>query len=207
MAFSLDALSSSAQKAWRLKTNGQWQPCAFAQDICIDDHLVCQKSELQQWQGKRLKHKNNRMIVSQKSGFFDFLMRGVFIYPVLHRFSAPTLPSKEDLTACIHAAIAGKSQLLYLNIAGQFRVFEIYNNPIIGNPDIAVRGEIVSSSDYLGSAVSSENIESLYLQFISAWLEHLQCKRLGIFVPELRKTKSEQEMITDILNWQPQPNL
>jgi len=204
IAFSLDALSSSAQKAWRLNDKDQWTACDFSQDIRTHDKLVHDPKALQQWQNKRLKKTNKGMVVSQKAGFFDFLMQGIFIYPVLHRFSEPTLPNKDDLANCIYTATAGKSQLLFLNLAGQFQRFYTENNPIIGNPNIAVRADIISSPQYLGENVSHAHIDTLYLQFISAWLEHLQCKRLGIFIPELRKTKPEAEIIDEITHWQPQ---
>jgi len=205
MAFSLDALSSSAQKAWRLKQDQQWLPCTFAQDVEANDLLITQKNAVKPWQGKRLKQSKQGMVISEKAGFFDFLMRGIFIHPTLHRFSPAPLPSKENIIHCIHTATANKAQLLHLNLAGQFQLLDIAKHNIIANLDIAVRGDIASSSEYLGATVKLESLDTLYLQFLSGWLEHLQKKRLGIFIPELRKTQPEDELMHDILNWQAQP--
>ncbi|MDQ6962883.1 MAG: hypothetical protein Q9M28_10240 [Mariprofundaceae bacterium] len=204
LAFSLDAMSSSAQKSWRLGVDEQWHVCQFSQDVGAEDYLIDDPDELKKWQGKRLKKTNTGMVVSDKAGLFDFLMRGNFVYPVLQRFSAPTLPSKENLEQCIRHGRAGKAQLLYLNLAGQFSLLDTTNNPIIGNLNIAVRGEIASSSLYVGADVSQIFLDIWYVQFLHAWLEHLKCKRLGIFIPEPHKTKSEDEITADILNWQPQ---
>jgi hypothetical protein len=94
--------------------------------------------------------------------------------------------------------------LLYIDIAGSFRMLHSEETPIIGNPDIAVRGEIASSEGFIGKAAAenTEKMDELYLQFIAGWLTHLKTRRLSVFIPETKDIDSLEDYIEKIQAWQ-----
>jgi len=205
--FSIDALSPAADKAWRLQSNDIWRSCTYAEALQENDARITSKSAAEAWAGRRMqKDKEQGLIAKGKAGMFDFLMRGTFSHAVLHRLSGAPMPDKEQMIQTTASLEPGTAWLIYLNTAGQFKAIDANNSKIIGNLDIAVRGEIASSGDYIGeqASLNEELMGNTYLQFLGGWLEHLKTSNMGIFIPDVEKLKEKSEYQHDIQNWQPE---
>lgn len=208
ITFSIDALSPAADKAWRLQNDNTWRTCTYAEALRENDARLTNKITAEDWAGRRMqKDKELGLIAKEKAGMFDFLMRGTFAHAVLHRLSAAPIPDKAQMIQTTALLEPGTAWLIYLNIAGQFKASDANNSKIIGNLDIAVRGEIASSSNYIGkqASLNEELMHNTYLQFLGGWLEHLNTSNMGIFIPDVEKLKEESEYNSDIQNWQPEP--
>ncbi|MDX8396411.1 MAG: hypothetical protein R8K22_08365, partial [Mariprofundaceae bacterium] len=195
--FTIDALSAAGNKAWRLQEDREtWRECTYAEPITAKDASVSDQVEAEKLTGLRLKkHKDLGLIVKGKPGTFDFLMRGIFSHAVLHRLSAAPIPDKIQMIEKMKSLKPGSPWLLYLNPAGQFQGLDTSNGRIIGNLDIAVRGEIASSPDYIGEkpAADEKIMDTLYRQFLGGWFEHLQTRNMAIFIPDADKMKEEEQ--------------
>lgn len=204
--FTIDALSARGDKAWRLQSDMEtWRTSTYAEAVQEGDAEVTQREKADHWTGRRLiKDKELGLIAKEKAGKFDFLMRGIFAHAVLHRLSAAPLPTKEQMLAEMNSLKPGTAWLLYLNVAGQFVSLDSNNSKIIGNLDIAVRGEIASSEDYIGpkAAENESMMTTLYHQFLAGWDEHLQTSQMSVFVPNAEKLKEESFYVDRIRNWQ-----
>lgn len=204
VCFSIDALSSAGDKAWRLLENGHWRPCVYAEALKPNDASIASKDEAEYWVGRRLKKdKQNGLAAQEKAGRFDFLMRGIFAHAILHRFSPAPIPDKQQMLVCIAAHEPGTPWLVYLNVSGHFEALDTGNTSIISNLDIAVRGEIASSPDYIGPRAASDEkmMAELYHQFLAGWLHHLKSSGMNVFVPDAEKLKPEEKLIADIGEW------
>jgi hypothetical protein len=207
LCFSIDALSAAADQAWRLQDDGSWRECTYAEPLQPGDACVENKATAEDWAGRRLKRdKAQGLIAKGKAGMFDFLMRGIFAHVVLHRLSAAPVPDRAQMCDTLASLTPGNSWLLYLDVAGHFRALDTRKQRIIGNSDIAVRGEIASSEDYVGpKAIEDESLmDEMYRQFLGGWLEHLTTSNLGIFVPDAEKLKPEEHYLEQIHAWQPE---
>lgn len=205
LCFSIDALSPSGAKAWRLLENDSWRECIYAETLKDGDARITDKKSAETWSGLRLRKDKELVLVPQKkAGTFDFLMRGIFAHTVLHRSSAAPLPTKEQMISCIHDHPAGTPWLVYLNVAGQFKAIDTSSTSILNNLEIAVRGEIASSEDYIGpKATETEKMmDTLFRQFLAGWLDHLKSSNMNIFVPDPEKMNEEEKYIEEIQNWQ-----
>ncbi len=203
--FSIDALSPSGANAWRLLENGSWRECIYAEALKDGDARIADKKSAEDWSGRRLKKDKELVLVAQqKAGTFDFLMRGVFAHAVLHRSSSAPVPAKDQMLACIGALEPGTPWLVYLNVSGHFVVLDTSKVSIISNLDIAVRGEIASSEDYIGpiAAAKEKMMNDLYRQFLAGWLDHLKSSNMNVFIPDLEKLKEDSVYIEEIQNWQ-----
>ncbi len=205
--FTIDALSARGDKAWRLQHDlKSWRPCTYAEPLQDSDARISDRSMADDWIGRRLiSDKTLGLVAKKKAGRFDFLMRGIFAHAVLHRLSAAPVPGKEQMISEIASLEPGTPWLLYLNVAGQFVSLDANNTKIIGNLDIAVRGEIASSENYIGpkAAENEMMMNSLYHQFIAGWDEHLQTSQMSVFIPDADKLKKEAFYIERIRNWKP----
>jgi hypothetical protein len=202
---SMDALSAAGDEAWRLQADHEhWRPCSFAADLRAGDAMIESPDEAVRLAGLRLK-KDRALGLKPvgRPGLFDFLMRGIFAHPVVHRFSPAPIPDKPQMTATLTGLKPGTAWLLYLDLGGNFRALDSATTHIIGNLDIAVRGEIASSPGYVGTeAVADARLmDEIYRQFLAGWLEHLKSRRLGVFVPDVEKLKDEPALIRDIESW------
>lgn len=208
LCFTIDALSAAGDDAWRLLADGKnWRACVFAEDAREGDALLEDMAQIQTWTGQRLKKDKELLLVRQgKPGIFDFLMRGIFSHAIPHRMSPAPIPDKTQMIQTIREAVPGTPWLPYLDLAGHFRMLDSGLEAIIGNLSIAVRGEIASASGYTGPAAAENNaaMDTLYLQFLAGWLEHLNTRRLAIFIPDAEKLASEDEMKRKIGEWQPE---
>lgn len=207
LTFSIDALSPAADKAWRLQSDNTWRACIYAEPLQKNDARISSKSTAEDWSGRRMqKDKEQGLVAKDKAGMFDFLMRGTFAHAVLHRLSAAPIPDKAQMIQTTASLEPGTAWLIYLNTAGQFKAIDANNSKIIGNLDIAVRGEIASSADYIGdkAALKEELMHNTYLQFLGGWLEHLNTSNMGIFIPDVEKLKEASEYASDIQHWQPE---
>jgi len=205
LTFSIDALSPAADKAWRLQSDDTWRVCTYAEPLQEGDAHISNKITAEAWAGRRMqKDKELGLIAKDKAGMFDFLMRGTFAHAVLHRLSTAPIPDKAQMIQTTATLEPGTAWLIYLNTAGQFKAIDANNSKIIGNLDIAVRGEIASSADYIGEQASlkEELMQNTYLQFLGGWLEHLKTSNMGIFIPDVEKLKDESEYKDNIQNWQ-----
>lgn len=204
--FTIDALSARGDKAWRLQNDLEsWRESTYAEPIQESDAQISERSSADEWVGRRLvKDKESGLIAKEKAGKFDFLMRGIFAHAVLHRLSASPLPAKEQMLQTIASLKPGTPWLLYLNVAGQFVSLDSNNAKIIGNLDIAVRGEIASSEEYIGpkAAENEHMMDELYHQFIAGWDEHLQTSQMAVFIPDADKLKEESFYADRIRSWQ-----
>lgn len=203
--FSIDALSAAADKAWRLLNNGHWRPCSYAGPLQDQDARILDKSEAQYWIGRRMK-KDEQTVLSprHKAGRFDFLMRGIFTHVLLHRFTPAPLPDRQQMQACIAGLEPGTPWLLFLDVSGHFRALDTGKKTIIDNLDIAVRGEIASSPNYVGPRASSNGsmMDELYHRFLGGWLQHLNSSGMNVFIPDANRLEAEEKQIQAIRNWQ-----
>jgi len=208
LCFSIDALSAAGDKAWRLLDDGQrWRACRFAEALQEHDARLTDRGEAEDWVGRRLaKDKANVLKAKGKAGTFDFLMRGIFAHAVLHRLSPAPVPDKQQMVSVIRETPPGTPWLLYLNVAGHFCMLDTTSSKIIGNLDIAVRGEIASSEAFIGPQAAEKDIlmDELWLQFLAGWDEHLQTSKMSAFVPDTEKLKEESFYLDRIRNWQPE---
>ena len=208
LTFTIDALSARGDKAWRLQSDLEsWRESVYAETLQENDAQISDRSAADPWVGRRLvKDKESGLIAKEKAGKFDFLMRGIFAHAVLHRQSAAPLPAKEQMLTEMTSLKPGTPWLLYLNVAGQFVSLDSNNDKIIGNLDIAVRGEIASSEEYIGpkAAENEHMMDELYHQFLAGWDEHLQTSQMAVFIPDADKLKEESFYADRIQNWQPE---
>jgi len=207
--FTVDALSARGDKAWRLQEDMQsWRPITYAEAAQNGDARITERGSVDPWVGRRLvADKQLGLLPKARAGKFDFLMRGIFAHAVLHRLSTAPLPDRGQMLDVMKRLTPGTPWLLYLNVAGQFAALDSSRAKIIGNLDIAVRGEIASSEDYIGPKAAENNamMESLYQQFIAGWWEHLSTAQMAVFVPDAEKLKEESFYIEKVQAWQPEP--
>ncbi|MDQ7004922.1 MAG: hypothetical protein Q9N67_08400 [Ghiorsea sp.] len=202
--FSVDALSLLGNKAWRLQDNKTWRDCTFGEDLQGGDAKLTDKQDVRGWVNMRLqKDKDLGLKPKGKAGMFDFMMRGIFSHVIVHRLSPAPVPSKDIMVQTIAQAVVGTPWLLYLDLAGNFRMLHSEQTPIIANPDIAVRGEIASSAGFIGeqAAQNKEMMDTLYHQFVAGWLMHLETRRLSVFVPDTEDIRPLDECIEKIQAW------
>ena len=208
LCFSVDALSSAGDQAWRLLEDGQhWRACSFTETLQPGDARLTDREALQSWTGQRLKtDKELTLTTKGKPGMLDFFMRGIFAHAIIHRLSAAPLPDKEDLRQCIEASAPGTPWLIYIDLAGHFKALDTASTRIIGNLDIAVRGEIASAEEYTGPKAAGKEayIDGLYHQFLAGWWEHLNSYRLAVFVPDNEKLEELEKIRQRIVEWQPE---
>ncbi len=207
LCFSIDALSPSGAKAWRLLEDNSWRECIYAEPLQHGDARITDKFNAEEWLNRRLKKDPDSVLTPQKkAGKFDFLMRGIFSHAVLHRTSGAPIPDKKQLLAALAQLQPGTPWLLYLDVAGHFRALDTDKRSIMSNLDIAVRGEIASSEDYIGSkaAANESMMDNLYRQFLAGWLDHLTSSNMNVFVPDIEKLKAESDYIDAISNWHPE---
>ena len=205
VCFSIDALSPSGAKAWRLLANQQWRPSVYAEALQAGDARITDKERAESWINIKLKKdKEHQLSPQKKAGRFDFLMRGIYAHAVLHRLSAAALPDKDQMLNCYEQLEPGTAWLVFLNIAGQFRALNTNDVSIMNNLDIAVRGEIASSEDYIGPKASANKqmMDENYRQFMAGWLDHLRSSNMNVFIPDLEKLKAHDETVDAIRNWQ-----
>ncbi|GAV20271.1 hypothetical protein MMIC_P1235 [Mariprofundus micogutta] len=205
VSFSIDALSPSGAKAWRLLENDGWRECIYAETLKDGDARITDKKSAEDWAGRRMKKdKQHGLIPQQKAGTFDFLMRGIFAHAVLHRESSAPVPAKEQMIQCFAAHKSGTPWLIYLNVAGHFAALDTSKVSIITNLDIAVRAEITSGDEYIGpkAAAKETMMNEIYKQFLAGWLDHLNSSNMNVFVPDPEKLKDESVYIELIRDWQ-----
>lgn len=205
MYFSIDALALLGDKAWRLQADKQtWRPCHLGEPLQADDAKLTDADEVSSWVNVRLQKDNTFGLKAKgKAGMFDFLMRGIFAHVILHRLSAAPVPSKDLMVQTIGNAEIGTPWLMYLDLGGNFRMLKSEESKIIGNPSIAVRGEIASSAAFVGEeAVSNTTLmDTLYHQFVAGWLEHLTTSRLSVFIPDTEDIRPLEECLQSIRDW------
>lgn len=206
VCFSIDALDAAGSHAWRLLDDEKtWRACIYAEVLREHDARVTDKKTLEYWIGRRLKKDKTHVLTAKdKAATFDFLMRGIFAHAVLHRLSSAPVPDKQQMLDCIAGLEPGTPWLVYLDIGGNFHAIDTRTTGIIGNPDIAVRGEIASSEDYIGkkSVRNTAMMNEIRVQFLAGWLEHLQSSNMSVFIPDVKKLKEESDYIEAIHNWQ-----
>ncbi|HKJ83037.1 MAG TPA: hypothetical protein VJ961_03335 [Mariprofundaceae bacterium] len=206
LCFTIDALSAAGDDAWRLLEDGEsWRPSVFAEDLRKGDAMLEGPEQVKSWAGLRLRKDKERLLAPKgKPGMFDFLMRGIFAHAIPHRLSPAPIPEQTQMIEAVRQAKPGTPWLAYLDLAGHFRMLDSSRERIIGNPNIAVRGEIASASDYTGPEAADQDIamETLYRQFLAGWLEHLETRRLAIFIPDAEKLPAEADLTRKIGDWQ-----
>ncbi|RMG91152.1 MAG: hypothetical protein D6703_05875 [Zetaproteobacteria bacterium] len=206
LCYTIDALSDSGKQAWRLQEDGSWRTCKYGESLKEGDKRITDVDEAEQWTGQRLKKTaDGQLKLVGRPGKFDFWMRGIFAHAVPHRFHTPPIPQKNDLIGVVASLTPGIPWLVYLDTDGRFRALDTRSEPIIGNLDIAVRGEIASSSEYVGpdAACNEQSMNLLYAQFLGGWLEHLKTGQMGVFVPDPEKTKDIDSYLEALNAWQP----
>jgi hypothetical protein len=202
--FSIDALSPSGAKAWRLLENQNWRECIYAEPLKSGDARITDRQSAEFWVGRRLKKDQETTLKpQQKAGRFDFLMRSIFAHAVLHRGSPAPVPDKDQMINCFGQLEPGTPWLVYLDVASHYRALDTSRTSIISNLDIAVRGEIASSEDHIGpkAAANKKMMDNLYHQFLAGWVDHLKSSNMNVFVPDIEKLKKETDYIEAIRNW------
>jgi len=206
MYFSIDALALLGDKAWRLQADKiTWRPCKLGEPLQADDARLTDANEVSSWVNVRLQKDDEFGLKAKgKAGMFDFLMRGIFAHVILHRLSTAPVPIKDLMVQTIRHAEVGTPWLMYLDLGGNFRMLKSEESKIIGNPSIAVRGEIASSAAFIGeeAALNTTLIDTLYHQFVAGWLEHLTTSRLSVFVPDTEDIRPLDECLEKIKAWE-----
>lgn len=201
LAFSIDALDAAGSHAWRLLDDQRsWRACTYAEPLHAGDARLNARTA-EKLTGHRMQQdKDSGLTKRGKTGMFDFLMRGIFTHAILHRLADPPVPSRDNMLATIAGLEPGTPWLLYLDVAGHFRALDSNHSRIIGNLDIAVRGEIASSPAYIGAgAVSDEALmDRTWRQFLGGWLEHLKSGNMAVFVPDVEKLREESIYLEEI---------
>ena len=204
IVFSVGAMPQVGKKAWRLQDDNTWRRCTMGENLKKHDAKLTDKKEISNWINVRLvEDKETGLKVKGKVRLFDFFISGILSYVTVHRFSPAPIPDKNQMINTIAQAEVGTPWLLYIDLAGNFRMLNSEETPIIANPDIAVRGEIASSEAFIGNqaAQNTEKMDELYLQFIAGWLTHLQTRRLSVFIPETKDIHSLEDSIEKIQAW------
>ncbi len=203
--FTVDAIDVAGDNAWRLLEDGKnWRACIFAEDAREGDAQLTDMRVIKNWAGQRLRKDREYVLAPKgKAGLFDFFMRGIFAHAVPHRMSSAPVPDKKQMLEAVRQTRPGTPWLLFIDLAGNFRMLDTSHNSIIGNLNIAVRGEIASSSGYIGpEAVQQETrMKEIYRQFLAGWLEHLNTRRLAVFIPEAKALASEDMLRQGIEIW------
>jgi len=205
IVFSVVAMPQLGNRSWRLQDDNTWRPCTFGEALKEHDARLTDKEEVRNWVNVRLvEDKETGLKVKGKTGMFDFLVSGILSHVIVHRLSPAPIPNKEQMLKTIADAKVGTPWLLYLDLAGSFRMLHSEETPIIGNPDIAVRGEIASSAGFIGeeAAADTEKMDTLYHQFIAGWLTHLETRRLSVFIPETKDMPELEDCIEKIKAWE-----
>jgi len=205
LCFSIDALSPAANKAWRLQANDTWRPIQYAEALQAGDATIDKTEVAESWVARRMQQDQDMgLIAKEKMGMFDFLSRSIYAHAVLHRLSDAPIPQRSQMIEVVASLTVGTAWLLYLNPAGQFTALDSNAEKIIGNLNIAVRGEIASSETYIGVLASqNENLMDVtYRQFLEGWLEHLKTSNMSIFVPDVEKLNEKDEILEKIQQWQ-----
>ncbi len=204
LCFSIDALSPAADQAWRLQQDESWRPIHYAEPLQTHDQRIPTLPEAEAWLGiKMQKDKDVGLIPKGKSGMFDVFMRAIYTHAVIHRLSDAPIPDKQQMLDVIRALPVGTAWLVYLNLAGQFTALKSEEERIIGNLDIAVRGEIASSAAYIGAqaVLQDELMDTTYRQFLQAWSEHLETGKMAVFVPDVEKLDEQETVLHKIHQW------
>jgi len=201
LIFSIDALDAAGSHAWRLQDDQRsWRTCTYAEPLQAGDARLDARAA-ERLAGHRMQQdKDSGLTLRGKPGMFDFLMRGIFTHAVLHRLTEPPVPSRDNMLATIAGLEPGTPWLLYLDAAGHFRALDSNQSRIIGNLDIAVRGEIASSPAYIGAgAVTDEGLmDRTWRQFLGGWLDHLKSGNMAVFVPDVEKLREESAYLEQI---------
>jgi hypothetical protein len=173
LCFTIDALSPAGDKAWRLLENNSWRECTYAEPLQDGDAHLTDKATAEFWAGRRLKrNKETTLKPQEKAGRFDLLIRGIIARAALHRTTSAPIPAKEQMLSCYEQLEPGTPWLVYLNISGHFQALDTSRTSIISNMDIAVRGEIASSENFVGpiAAANEQMMDNLYISPVSGWL-------------------------------------
>jgi len=206
--FSIDALEASGKHAWRLQKDMQhWRSCTYAEALIDSDARLATPDEAEKLNGCRMQRdKDLGLVMRGKPGPFDFLLRGIYTHAVQHRLTAPPVPELSKMLDTIAGLKPGTPWLLYLDAGANFCVLDSSSERIIGNLNIAVRGEIASSAAYVGpQAVLDEALmDRTWRQFLGGWLDHLQSGNMAVFVPDVEKLKSEADYLALIHQQQPE---
>jgi len=202
--YTIDALSAAGDKAWRLQDDETWRPCTYSEALQQHDARITDNDRAEYWVGRRLKKDNETVLAPQaKAGTFDFFMRGIFAHAVVHHLQDTPLPDSKQMESVIASLTPGTAWLLYLDADGQFQALDSNSEGIIGNLNIAVRGEIASSPDYIGAEATANatRMDHTYRQFLGGWLDHLKSSNMNVFVPDIEQLKEESDYITAIRDW------
>ncbi len=206
LCFTVDALIDSGKEAWRLlEDRRQWRSATFAEDMRRGDALLCDTEALRAMIGRRMtKDRRLGLVARSKAGAFDFLQRGIFTHAVVHRTGSAPLPEKAQMVATIAAMEPGAAQLLYLDLGGLFRSRPATD--LVHNPAIAVRGEVASSSAFIGedAARNDDYTAIVWQQFVAGWWQHLTSRRINCFVPNLEQCPPAEEMLAKIAQFVPE---
>ncbi|MDQ6973620.1 MAG: hypothetical protein Q9M10_01945 [Mariprofundaceae bacterium] len=205
LCFSIDALSPAANQAWRLQHNDTWRAIHYAEPLQAGDAAIDKIAIAERWVARRMqKDKEAGLIAKEKMGMFDFLSRAIYAHAVLHRLSDAPIPQRSQMIEVMASLTVGTAWLLYLNPAGQFAALDSNVEKIIGNLNIAVRGEIASSERYIGVLASQNEhlMDVTYRQFLEGWLEHLNTSNMSIFVPDVEKLNEKDDILEKIQQWQ-----
>ncbi len=207
LGFSIDALSASGRRAWRLLANGEdWRPARFGEPLARGDALL-EIDRAAAWHGRWLRRdRRHGLAPIGRLGPFAVFVRGAFAHAIVHRFSPAPIPDAAQLTNTIAGLAPGVPWLVHLDLGGAFRALDTRREPIRGNLRIAVRGEIASSEEYVGpkAAADEARMALLHRQFLAGWLEHLQTGRTGLFVPDPEATPPLDALRAALEAWRPE---
>ena len=207
LAFSIDALSSSGRRAWRLLDDRKhWRPCRFAEPLAAGDARLA-LDEAADWHERWLRRdRKHGLVPIGRLGPLSLFVRGAFAHALVHRFSPAPIPDKKQMRTVLAGLAPGTPWLLYLDLGGVFRALDTSRERIQGNLRIAVRGEIASAAGFVGPEVGrdADYLDTLYRQFLAGWLAHLKTKRVLCFVPEPEQTPPAEALLAAIRAWQPE---
>lgn len=184
---SIDALSPSGNKAWRLNTEGQWRKAKFAEPLQEEDFATTDPEEAQAWLAGRL-HKDWRGNLTWEStpSRATSAPGEITVHAIAHRSDSPPLPQREDLERIVATADPEDRRVIALDLEGRFRLRDPAERPVSGDPALAAHGDSLSGARFLGpEAIEDEAyLSELYRNFLGAWYQHLRSGRVSVYAGE-----------------------
>jgi len=203
---SIDALSPSGNKAWRLSTQHQWRKAKFAEPLREEDFATADPEEARPWLAGRL-HKDWRGNLAWQStpGRAISAPGEITVHAIAHRSGSPPMPQREELERVVATADPGARRVIALDLQGRFRLQEPGERPVSGDPALAAHGDSLSGARFLGPEATEDEayLSELYRNFLGAWYQHLRSGRVSVYAGEPPWDLSAAELRERIGAWTP----
>lgn len=203
---SLDALSPSGNKAWRLGKDHQWRKAKFAEPLREEDFATTDPEEALTWLAGRL-HKDwrGRLTWQFTPGRATSAPGEITVHAIAHRSDSPPMPQREDLERVVASADPKERRVIALDLEGRFLLRDPAEHPVSGDPALAAHGDSLSGTRFLGPEAAQDEayLAELYRNFLGAWYQHLRSGRVSVYAGEPPWDLSPEELQERIRAWTP----